>query len=212
MLKEVEKIKNVFKFSSEFTHIGYISTFFSSSFSSEIVFGDNVGPYLPSTENFSELKYELLELGCNVYKSIFLPSIIVTINKICINEKSKPINDIIDNICKDIENKLKTRNTEYYFFIKHGLISSKEEIELLCMCGLNTIWKAPHNSYELYCKNCGSHFNLIEVSGDGGYVITSAGPIKIIGSNVPDFIDLPNDEQIKMLKEVEKIRKENIGK
>jgi hypothetical protein len=56
-----EKLKNLFRFSSEFTHIGYVSTFFTSSEVSEVVFDDGISPYLSSTENFSELKYEILE-------------------------------------------------------------------------------------------------------------------------------------------------------
>jgi hypothetical protein len=56
-----EEIKNLFSFSSEFTHIGYVSTFFTSSNATEVIFRDDISPYLPSTENFSELKYEILE-------------------------------------------------------------------------------------------------------------------------------------------------------
>ncbi len=47
----------------------------------------------------------------------------------------------------------------------------------------------------------------MEVEGDGGYIITSSGPIKIIGSDVPDFGDLPKAEQNKLLQQVEKIKK-----
>lgn len=56
------EVKNLFKFSSEFTHIGYISTFFSSQSGSEVIFGDDKSPYLPSTENFSELISDTREL------------------------------------------------------------------------------------------------------------------------------------------------------
>ena len=51
-----ERFSNLFHFSSESTHIGYVSTFFTSSDMSEFIFKDEIGPYLPSTENFSELK------------------------------------------------------------------------------------------------------------------------------------------------------------
>ena len=61
-----EELKDLFKFSSEFTHIGYVSTFFSSSAGAEVIFGDEVGPYLPSTENFSELKYRILETATHL--------------------------------------------------------------------------------------------------------------------------------------------------
>ena len=63
-----QEIKNLFSFSSEFTHIGYVSTFFTSSNTSEVIFGDSISPYLPSTENFSELKYRDIstQTGLNI--------------------------------------------------------------------------------------------------------------------------------------------------
>ena len=43
----------------------------------------------------------------------------------------------------------------------------------------------------------------MELDGDGGYVITSSGPIRIIGSEAPEFKDLPVEEQLKLMKEVD---------
>jgi hypothetical protein len=44
------------------------------------------------------------------------------------------------------------------------------------------------------------------VNGEGGYIITSNGPAKIIGANVPDFRDLPMAEQIKLLQQCEEAK------
>ena len=73
-------------------------------------------------------------------------------------------------------------------------------IELPCMCGTIRYWNTPHDTSQLYCKSCGSKFELMEIEGDGGYILTSNGPIKVIGSNSPDFHDLPAEQQIDMLK------------
>ena len=40
------------------------------------------------------------------------------------------------------------------------------------------------------------------MDGDPGYIITSNGPVKVIGSKVPDFQDLPLKEQQDLLKKV----------
>ncbi len=79
------------------------------------------------------------------------------------------------------------------------------------MCGETRIWVPPHATTDLYCTSCGSSFQLLEVDGDGGYIITSNGPAKIIGANVPDFHDLPMDEQIKLLKQCEEAAKSAHG-
>ncbi len=88
-----------------------------------------------------------------------------------------------------------------------GLIGSLTSVPLTCMCGETKTWAPPHATTELYCDSCGSSFQLLEVGGDGGYKITSNGPVKIIGANVPDFRDLPMAEQIKLLQQCEEAKK-----
>lgn len=202
------KLKDLFSFSSEFTHIGYVSTFFTSSSGSEVIFKDDISPYLPSTENFSELKYELLEIAMRFFTKVYLPSVDIALKTAfktdAYDNLSESLNVISDKISKD----LKTRNNQYYFFIKQGLIESEETIDLTCICGTTRNWKAPHDMSKIFCSNCGSQFNLLEIEGDPGYIITSNGPVKVIGSSVPDFNDLPIEEQIDLLKQCENVVKE----
>ena len=200
-----EEIKNLFSFSSEFTHIGYVSTFFTGSNSSEVIFCDDISPYLPSTENFNELKYEILETATNFLFRIYLPSIKNSLKKSFEQGTFEIFEDIIDTLISKISEGLKTRNNQYYFFIKQGLISSKIIIDLTCMCGTTNHWTPPHDLTNIYCKKCGSQFTLIEVEGDPGYIITSNGPIKVIGSSVPDFEELPIEKRLEMLNNVREL-------
>lgn len=203
-----EKLKDLFKFSSEFTHIGYVSTFFTSSMESEVIFGDDIGPYLPSTENFNELKYEILETTVKLFTQIYLQTVKHSLQKLMTPAACKDAVEGITSLTEEITSRLKTRNSEYYFFIKNGLIGSDRIVDLNCMCGTLRLWHPPHDDGDLYCKKCGSHFNLLAVDGDGGYIITSSGPVKIIGADVPDFHELPFEEQQRMLKQVEALLKE----
>ncbi|MCB5287915.1 MAG: hypothetical protein LHW64_08920 [Candidatus Cloacimonetes bacterium] len=202
-----EEVKNLFSFSSEFTHIGYVSTFFTGSVTSEVIFTDDISPYLPSTENFSELKYEILETAMNFFARIYLPSIKCSLEKIFEQKVFCKYEEIITDMISKIETALSTRNSTYYFFIRQGLIGSKEIIDLTCICGATNHWNPPHDLTNIYCKNCGSGFNLIEVEGDTCYIMTSHGPIKVIGSSVPDFSELPYEEKIKLLEQCEEISK-----
>jgi len=202
------EIKYLFKFSSEFTHIGYVSTFFTSTNGNEVIFGDEISPYLPSTENFSELKYEILSTAINFFCKIYLSSVIYCTKQIFNQEIIDLIEPSLIQICEKIQADFKTRNNQYYFFIKKGLIGSDKTISLTCMCQTTNNWEPPHEMTKLYCKNCGSKFNLLEIEGDSGYVITSNGPSRIIGSDVPDFNDLPISERIEILKKCEEARKQ----
>ena len=200
-----DEIKNLFKFSSEFTHIGYVSTFFTSTSGAEVIFGDEVSPYLPSTENFSELKYEILGTTLKFFSKIYLPALIHSFNKVFETKTYKIFESFINNLITKISDDFKTRNNEYYFFIREGLIGSQNIIPLTCMCGMTNQWHPPHDKSKIYCKNCGSKFNLLEIKGDPGYIITSNGPAKVIGSSAPDFNDLPIEKRIAILKQCEEM-------
>jgi hypothetical protein len=186
-----EEIKNLFKFSSEFTHIGYISTFFTSQAGSQPIFGGDKSPYLPSTENFSELKYQIIESCINFIFKVYVSSIKLCADKMILDDVSKPIIGDLDNLSSMLEHGIKTRNNNYYFFVCSSLIGSQNTIELPCICGYINCWNPPHNNSDLFCMGCGSSYNIIAMDGDPGYIITSNGPVKVIGSSVPDFQDLP---------------------
>lgn len=204
-----EEIKNLFKFSSEFTHIGYVSTFFTSSNVSEVIFTDSISPYLPSTENFSELKYEILETATKFYSKIYLPTLLSSFKKSFEPSTFQIFETSLTELQSKTIDNLKTRNNQYYFFIKQGLIASNNVIDLTCMCGTTNNWQPPHDLANIYCKNCGSKFNLLEIEGDQEYIMTSSGPIKVIGSSVPDFNDLSPDKKVELLKQWEELWKKN---
>jgi hypothetical protein len=78
------KIDSVFKFSSDFTHIGYVSTHLVGSDVSQVVFCDDEGPYLPNTENFSELKYEVIAIANRFLTDVYLPSLVYTSRRLIV--------------------------------------------------------------------------------------------------------------------------------
>ncbi len=205
-----EEINNFYSFSCEFTHIGYVSTFFTNSNTSEVVFTDSISPYLPSTENFSELKYEMLETATKFYSKIYLPSVISSLKKAFENDTFVIFESSINSIIAKISTDLKTRNNQYYFPIRQGLIGSKNVIDLTCMCQTTNHWEPPHDLTNIYCKNCGSKFNLLEIAGDPGYIFTSNGPFKVIGSSVPDLDQLPTEKRMELFKKCEEAMNKNL--
>ncbi|HKO95724.1 MAG TPA: hypothetical protein VJU86_01950 [Pyrinomonadaceae bacterium] len=190
-----ERLNDLFQFSSESTHIGYISTFFTSSDISEVIFGDEDGrPYLPSTENFSELKYEILDTSLRLYKDIYLSAVAMAIGKLLIPQAHKPFETSLREMTRTLTLGLETRNNSYFFPIKSGLVGSDKTISLPCKCGTTRHWKPPHDNVELYCDGCGSKFSLLELSGEGSYIFTGEGPVRIIGAEGPLLSKQERDE------------------
>lgn len=197
-----EDLKNIFKFSSEFTHIGYTSTLFTNSNAADVVFSDENGvPYLLSMENFSEIKYELLESACWALISIYTPSILSCLEKTLVQPSFEKFEKKLTSLAAIIQRKIKTRNSKYYFFIKDGLIGSTKDIVLPCICGRINVISPPHESHLFGCKSCGSSFTLIALSGDPKYVFTENGPVKVIGCECPEIEELPTDEREELFKQ-----------
>lgn len=157
-----DDLKNIFKFSSEFTHIGYISTFFTSSSDAEVIFGDDDGPYLPSTENFSELKYEILETACKALVATYIPSLVKCLEKLMLKPQAEEFSEALHQAATALSEAIASRNSKYYFFVKTGLIGSPTSIPLTCMCGDTKAWAPPHAATGLYCDSCGSSFNFLK--------------------------------------------------
>jgi len=42
---------------------------------------------------------------------------------------------------------------------------------------------------ELYCEGCESKFSLLELSGEGSYIFTGEGPVRIIGAEGPQLTE-----------------------
>ena len=197
-------IKNLFKFSSDFAHIGYASSYFSIGEQSEIVFSDDIGPYFPSTENFSEVKFEILISVLRFLQEIYMPCLEELCKKIFINGVVKKYIVIMKGQKEKLASAWLSRNSHYYFFVCNNIINSNQTIPLHCKCGYTNFWKSPHDLSELFCENCGSEFSLIELEGDCGFVFTSEGPILPIGSTLPPFEKLSIEEQNRIIDECKK--------
>lgn len=205
-----DEIKNLFKFSSEFIHIGYVSTLFTATSVPSLILAGKESPYLPSTENFSELKYEILGTAIKFYYTVYLSSVRHSFDRMFEPSIFSKMQSDIDSLICELKSKYQTRYSAYQFFLREGLMDSNEIIDLTCMCGTTRHWNPPHDNAELFCESCGSIFHLVELAGDLGYLITPNGPLKVIGSSAPDFHDLPPEQQQALLKKVKEMN-ENQG-
>lgn len=194
------EIINLYGFSSEFTHVGYISTFFASSTNkNEVIFGDDIGPYLLSSENFNELKYRILNSGMIFLSSIYFPALIKCFSNVFIENSFNTLEKDIKKLIEDIDKGLATRYQTHYAFIVSDYKLSGKEYPFQCVCGHNNILKPPYRSSDQYCRKCGSSITLIAVEEKHGYIVTNNGLARVIGSNAPI---LTEEEEYKYFEEI----------
>lgn len=205
------QLNNLYKFSSDFTHIGFVSTFYVSASDTDVIFGDENGPYLSSTENYNELKYEIIRTALETIYQIYNPSLIEFIKKIFIAERAETIISDFKALNENINNDILSRNNTYYFFITEDYFNSNNDIELECRCGTRNIWPAPHKENGAICKGCGSNINFIVLEGDPGYIITSDGPARVLGSSAPLIENMSDEERERLLNECQKLTEHSIG-
>ena len=205
------QLNNLYKFSSDFTHIGFVSTFYVSASDREVIFGDENGPYLISTENYNELKYEIIYTALESIYRIYNPSLIEFIKRIFTVERAENFINNFNVINKNINKDLLSRNNTYYFFITEDYFNSNNDIVLDCRCGTKNIWAAPHKENHAICNGCGSNFNFIVLDGDPGYIITSDGPARVLGSSAPLIENMSDEERETLLNECQKLTNNSNG-
>lgn len=191
-LKDIEdndykkELENLYSFSSEFTHIGYTSTFFTSSNAeNDIMFNDEIGPYLLSSENFNELKYTILNTGIVLLQKLYLPSLKHCIERSFKSDYSKFLSQNLEVLINQINNAIETRYQNYYAFIVSEFKEKGKTYPFECVCGYTNLISPPYRDSDLYCRKCGSGITLVAVESSDGYIVTNEGLARVIGSDAP---------------------------
>lgn len=70
----------------------------------------------------------------------------------------------------------------YVFPVKVGLIGKENDITLKCMCGHENKWQFPHNENDLKCSSCLARFVIMELEGEGKYMMAGNQKIPVIGA------------------------------
>lgn len=174
----------VYKFCSEFAHIGYVSTLVAGSKADggPILRGeDDSDVYLSRAENFAELKLQLLRECMIFYADVFIRALRVFIEKMFVDTKSRLFTERLDAEIDSLFKLLRLTMRTLVEPIVRGKIGSGETIEIECNCGGKIQWEPPHHNWDNYCPECGARFEMMEVDPDVSYVISELGPGDVLG-------------------------------
>ena len=178
------RVNKLYKFASEFTHVGFVSTYFSTT-ASDLISGDAFGrPYLLSAENFSEIRFEVLDLSLEIFCKVFLSAFIHASGEMLITSSVDTYRTKLYGLTAQMEAKMSVVNRSYRYFIGNDTIQSNQEITTPCPCGAELRWTLPKGLPRL-CLSCGSIFEAIVLERDSGYVMGSVSGIRLVGSKRP---------------------------
>ena len=178
------RVTRLYKFASEFTHVGFVSTYFSTT-ASDVISGDAFGrPYLLSAENFSEIRFEVLNLGLEVLCKIFLSSVLHAIGEMVAAPSVGRYGEELHRLTQHLEAKLSVVTRSYRYFIGQDTIGSGGKISAACPCGSELRWTLP-DGWPTLCLSCGSIFTAIVLEHDSGYVMGNITGVRLVGSKRP---------------------------
>ncbi len=203
-------LNTVFKFCSDFAHIGYVSTLVIGSDAGQVVLGGPGDAFFPRAENFAELKWQLLREATVFYADVFLRALL-TFTRRSLNEPSRA--PIESSIQSEIDRMLKVFRLTHRILVEpitEGLMGSEVTIRFQCNCGASVEWAPPHHDWDNYCRQCGARFQMHEVPPEIGYVVSADKPGDVTGSSATKIVALPADLRAK-LRRIWEIHKESLS-
>lgn len=204
-------LNTVFKFCSDFAHIGYVSTLvIGSDKVGQYILGGPGDAFVARAENFAELKWQLLRESALFYADVFLRALLVFCCKSLTQTARAPVESSIQMAIDDMAKVYRLTHRTLVEPIVKGLIGSDTTIGIECNCGGRIDWAPPHHAWDNYCGTCGARFEMHEVPPEIGYVVSAQGPGDVTGSSATKIADLPDDVRAK-LKRIWQIHKESLS-
>jgi DNA-directed RNA polymerase subunit RPC12/RpoP len=146
--------------------------------------------FFARSENFAELKFQLLHECAIFYGDVFLRALQCFVTRLLDPARNQISSRILDSQAKLFKSVDLTYRT-LVEPIREGLIGSNSTISYQCNCGGQVEWHPPHNDWDNYCPECGAQFVMHEVPGEVEYVISAAGVGDVTGGAAVKIPDLP---------------------
>jgi hypothetical protein len=198
-----QSLNKIFKFCSDFVHLGYASSVALGPVSTpQIVMGAG-DLFTAPTLNYAELRVRLLGECARYYAEIFAPTLVYAFEAMLV--------DADDFVVRARELTELLSVTRHYVagvmaieFIKDGLIESDQSIQIECgFCETTLKWQAPHHVWDCYCEGCGKQFQADVVPEAVDYIVSSEGFSKVNGSDAPeiDALSVPLREKLDAIRQ-----------
>ena len=189
----------IFKFCSDFAHVGYVSTLITAHERGGVYMGGPEDVFLPRAENLAKLKQQLLRECVIFYADIYIRALQRFVGTFIVDaEKTSLIRElesIKDELIKAAD---QTNIIAKIQPITVGLVGGGKPIMFECSCGAHIEWKPPHHQWDNFCDTCGSRFEMTEVSPKACYAISAQGVGDVVGSVAVPLSSLDSERRKKL--------------
>ena len=189
--------KATFRFCSEFTHVGYVSTLVTSADLGEFYMASADGVFFASTENYVELNYRLLKGAYLIFADIYLRAVGYATSIMLSDKAYAKVAGLIEKDIARSRKVIKSTGFQLTQFIAREYVRRPKTLRAKCICGEYREWNATDDWFN-FCRNCGTKYGVIEWPQDIGYVITPQGPCDVVGSIHPPIDDLTEAERARI--------------
>ena len=181
-----ESTKAIFKFSSEFAHVGYISTLITSTDKGGIYLGSEDDCFFASTENYVELQFVLLKNCVEIFGDLYLRAIRSVCERYIDEKSNSELYKLIDDQINELHKIWRATGWQRFsVFISASSMRDGKDISIGCICGKPWVWYKPHWTWDMYCPHCGTTQRAVPIWSDFGYMVTPQGPADVFGSPQP---------------------------
>jgi len=196
-------LNSVFKFCSDFAHVGYVSTLVVGSEAGQVYMGSAEDVFYPRSENFAELKLQLLRECALFYGDIFLRALKSFLARLL----GAAGDEVAGRVSEEQSKLFRALSFTYRTLvepIREGLVGGEDAIRYDCNCGGHIEWPSPHSDWDNYCPECGARFVMHEVPANVEYVISASGAGDVTGGTATKIRDLPERLRQKLTRLSEK--------
>lgn len=193
-----QNLELLFGFCSDFVHSGYVTVLAIGGKNPEVVMGSRGDVFTPKAENFAELKLRLLSECAGAYAELLVPVLKHAMAKTLAGGIPTDWEKELDAAATTVQQLREILYRRLVEPVRKGSISSGASLEVECICGGAVKLGPPHHEWDRFCPDCGSRFELLELSDEVDYVISQKGPGDVLGGDATKIANLSADAKAKL--------------
>lgn len=176
-------LERVFRFSSDFAHVGFASSLATFTRSGEVYMGSQDGVFFATTENYAELQFMVLKSCLFIFADVYLRAARKSVSALFPGEVAEKGVAIIDTCIAKAKTTYERTGRQMHAWVSNDAMLRKTDIWFRCPCETWFVWRDPYFRFDLYCPSCGAVFHIARMREPFSYCVLPEGPCDVFGAD-----------------------------